>query len=76
MLVENEFQYTLSEVNLHFSQMNHLAENIVVTAIVLLAGVYLARLYLLPRIRKNQAESPCTGSSCNCPSAKPKAFER
>lgn len=74
MLVETEFQYRLAEVNLHFGQMESTAEPLVVALIVLLAGAYLGRRYLLKR-RKAASGSSCAGS-CGCGATKPKAAHK
>ncbi|EDY82315.1 hypothetical protein VDG1235_1935 [Verrucomicrobiia bacterium DG1235] len=52
--------------------MTHSAELVIVAIALLLAGVYLARRYLLPYFRKPDRSSPCAGG-CGCSATKPKA---
>lgn len=70
MLVETEFQYRLAEVNLHFSQMSNPAETTLVIVIVLLAGAYLTRRYVLKK--RSEARGDSCGGTCGCSATKPK----
>ncbi|MDQ8181742.1 FeoB-associated Cys-rich membrane protein [Pelagicoccus sp. SDUM812005] len=54
--------------------MESTAEPLVVALIVLLAGAYLGRRYLLKR-RKAASGSSCAGS-CGCGATKPKAAHK